>query len=604
MPNRAAAAVSLMLVLVSGLRTLTDKTTTGAPERAHAHAGEAPSSGGDDPLSFFDAPAGNTGSRRFWLHAAAGAGLLAGLAVAGLMMAAPPAETTGEAASASAQEAEMAWQRTVISGKGDFSQSIRKAITAPADAMGSGGQELHLLTSFASPVAASAAWRPSASVAPAILQASLIMPEAETRNETVISKTLPAEPEDRTFTLGRGERLVDKLLALGVSQDAASALLKALEPIYPEKLLRPGQKFSVTLDRQQDFYGAEVLYPVYFAFSPRPGENIILEADDEGRFSVRTEGIATANTGQGAGSAPATGTIRPKARPRSLMAGKADSRKRSFADARYIRARGRVSSSLYAAARDQNIPAYIISQMLKAFSYSVDLQRQVNKGDSFEVLYGPPMSGSSKRRKVLYYAALNLRGRKIAYYRFTTPAGRTGYYDDQGRSAARGLMATPISGARITSGFGMRRHPVLGYTKMHTGIDFGAARGTPIHAAGSGTVVHAGWKGGYGRTVMIRHDNGYVTLYAHQSRIARGIRKGVRVRQGQVIGYVGASGRVTGPHLHFEVRINNKPVNPLRVRTAHRLRLKGKALAAFRQQKGRIMAILRQTPTSARVARR
>ena len=585
---------------LSGLQALTEETTRNTAARS-ASAPDT-SAGGDDPLSFFEASdkAPRAGGR-FWLHVSAGAGLVAGLAFAAVMLAAPPAETPGEAASAPADKAEMAWQRPVISGKGDFSQTIRKAIAAPADAMGATGQELHLLTSFAAPVPASAAWQPSASVAPTILQASLVMPEGEGDNETIISKTLPAEPEDRTFTLKAGERIVDKLLAMGVSESAALALVKALEPIYPEKLIRPGQKFSVTIDRQQDFYGSEVLYPVYFAFSPRPGENIVLEADEEGRFSVRTEGIATADSGK-----PGA-IVRPRARPRGLVAetGKADShQKRRFADARYVRARGRVSSSLYAAARDQDIPSYIISQMLKAFSYSIDLQRQINKGDTFEVLYGPPMSGSSKRRKVLYYAALNMHGRKIAYYRFTTPGGRTGYFDENGRSAVRGLMATPISGARITSGFGMRRHPVLGYTKMHTGIDFGAARGTPIRAAGAGTVIHAGWRGGYGRTVMIRHSNGYVTLYAHQSRIARGIRKGVRVRQGQVIGYVGASGRVTGPHLHFEVRINNKPVNPMRVRTAHRLRLKGKALAAFRQQKSRIMAILRQTPASTQVARR
>jgi murein DD-endopeptidase MepM/ murein hydrolase activator NlpD len=140
---------------------------------------------------------------------------------------------------------------------------------------------------------------------------------------------------------------------------------------------------------------------------------------------------------------------------------------------------------------------------------------------------------------------------------------------------------------------------VLGYTKMHTGIDFAAPRGTPIRAAGDGIVKYAAWRGGYGRAIIIKHDNGYETLYAHQTRFARGIRKGVRVRQGQVIGYVGATGRVTGPHLHYEVRKNGKRINPLRVRTAHRIRLKGKELASFRAYRGKIDKLLRTTPVSA-----
>jgi len=205
---------------------------------------------------------------------------------------------------------------------------------------------------------------------------------------------------------------------------------------------------------------------------------------------------------------------------------------------------------------------------------------------------------------VLHYASLTIGGRKLAFYRYTTPKGRTAYFDSKGRSARRGLMRTPISGARISSGFGMRRHPVLGYTKMHTGVDFAAPTGTPIHAAGPGTVIHAGWRGGYGRTVMIKHPSGHVTLYAHQSRIARGIRKGVKVRQGQVIGYVGATGRVTGPHLHFEVRIKGRKVNPMRVRTATRQQLTGKALQQFRKRMARIQRLLDKIPATTQIARR
>ena len=272
--------------------------------------------------------------------------------------------------------------------------------------------------------------------------------------------------------------------------------------------------------------------------------------------------------------------------------------------AKVLRARGRVSSSLYAALKDRKVPEYIIRAVMRAFAYDVDFQRQVHKGTRFDILYGPPLSGSSKRRKVLYYAALEPRGRRYVFYRFTTPRGHTGFFDPRGRSAVKALLRMPVSGVRISSGFGYRRHPILGYTKLHTGVDFAAPRGTPIRAAGSGVIAHAGWRGGYGRAVVIRHGKRMKTLYAHMSRIARGIRKGAPVRQGQVLGYVGSTGRSTGPHLHFEVRRNGRPVNPLRVRTATRVRLKGKARTAFEAYRARIHAMLKNAAAVERVARR
>jgi len=555
----------------------------------------------EDPISFFEGGGSHGGAEqgRKWLLLTAGAGVVAGLVTAGVlfgMMDTPTAVSEKEASFSGVGS-----QRPVISAKGNmggrldatvFNASIAAITPAAAKPVEEHVHTARLMTTFAG---TADSW-PSSAVSPSILQASLMIPEGTGSNETVILKSPPPEPEDRTFELGRGESLADGLVALGVPPTVARALVRALEPVHPAELLKPGQKISVTLDRQQDFYGTEVIYPVYLSFRTGDGKRVIVESDEDGNFMVRDETLKADGNGRDT-------VIRPKARPGTLVIRRKGG-DAQYAEAPFIRARGRVSSSLYAAAKDQNVPDYIINQMMRAFSYSVDLQRQVAKGDTFDILYGTPISGSSKRRKVLYYAALNLRGRKIVYYRFTTPRGHTGYFDEKGRSASKGLMVTPISGARITSGFGMRRHPVLGYTKMHTGVDFGAPRGTPIRAAGSGKVIFAGWKGGYGRTVMIRHENGYVTLYAHQSRIARGIRKGVRVNQGQVIGYVGASGRVTGPHLHFEVRIRNRPVNPRRVRTAHNVRLKGKALEAFRKQKARILALLKQAPTADLVARR
>ena len=413
-------------------------------------------------------------------------------------------------------------------------------------------------------------------VTPLVLQASLSVDEAVSGSAEIM-KTPPPEPVDKTFVLKAGETLVDRLVALGVNETLARALSAEVERVWPLKKIRPGQKFMLTLDRQLNFYGEEVTYPVYLAFAPESGKRVVVEADDEGLFSARLL--------------------------RDTPAGVKDHPKVARTVPAFHRVRGRISSTLYAAARDEGVPDYIINQMMRAFSHQIDLQRQIHKGDTFEILYGKPFSGSSQRRAVLHFARLTSRGKTYTFYRFTTPKNKkSGYFDPKGRSVRRGIMRTPISGARISSGFGYRRHPILGYTKLHTGVDFAAARGTPIRAAGAGEVIHAGWKGGYGKAVMIRHDNGYVTLYAHQSRIARGIRKGVRVRQGQVIGYVGSTGRSTGPHLHFEVRVKGKPVNPLRVRTSSRYRLGGAALAAFRRHKARIDALLKKTPVSSHIA--
>ena len=188
------------------------------------------------------------------------------------------------------------------------------------------------------------------------------------------------------------------------------------------------------------------------------------------------------------------------------------------------------------------------------------------------------------------------------YYRFTDANGRTDYYDEAGRSAEKALVKTPVSGARMTSGFGMRRHPLLGYSKMHTGIDFGVPYGTPIRAAASGTIEIAGRHGAYGNTVKIGHNGKFETLYAHMSRIAKGVRSGARVNQGQVIGYVGSTGRSTGPHLHYEVRVNDRPVNPNRIKSAGGKQLAGRDMAKFKQLKNRVAEMMKSAPSATQVA--
>ncbi|HHN68154.1 MAG TPA: M23 family metallopeptidase, partial [Thermopetrobacter sp.] len=358
-------------------------------------------------------------------------------------------------------------------------------------------------------------------------------------NQTVILKTLPADPVDEVIELKAGDSLIERLEKLGIARSVAAALIKALNAIRPVADIPPGTRINVTIDRQQGFYGYDEAWPVYLSYPVGKGVKVVVEADDEGVFTARVVGgVMVMRQFKEPLRKVRGGAKRDERRlaRRVISAPSANKRARDKAKraAKVLRARGRVSSSLYAALKDRKVPEYIIRAVMRAFSYDVDFQRQVHKGTRFDILYGPPLSGSSKRRKVLYYATLEPRGRRYVFYRFTTPRGHTGFFDPRGRSAVKALLRMPVSGVRISSGFGYRRHPILGYTKLHTGIDFAAPRGTPIRAAGGGVIAHAGWRGGYGRAVVIRHGKKMTTLYAHMSRIARGIRRGGPVRQGQV----------------------------------------------------------------------
>ena len=399
-----------------------------------------------------------------------------------------------------------------------------------------------------------------------------LAPSPAPSNMTVITKTPPPDPVDETIKLRPGQSLADRLVELGVTAAAAAALTAAVEPIFPTALIRPGQVFTVTLDRQPDFYGNYVIYPVRLSFTPGPKEEIVVEAELDGQFEARVQG------------------------------GTENGRSRYLASPHYL-AKGKIESSLYGTATEEGVPSYIISELMQVFAFDVDFQRQIHPGDSFEAFYGDPLSGSSTKRNVLHYATLNLSNKTKTYYRFTTPDdGVTAYYDETGQSANKFLMRTPVSGARMTSSYGLRKHPLLGYTRMHSGVDFGLPQGSPIKAAGSGVVSQAGRAGAYGITVRIKHQKGYETLYAHMSRMADGIKPGTEVNQGQIIGYVGATGRVTGPHLHYEIRIKGKPVNPMEVKAAGGRQLSGEMLAAFDLHKNKLIAMMKTAPSSTQVA--
>ena len=242
-----------------------------------------------------------------------------------------------------------------------------------------------------------------------------------------------------------------------------------------------------------------------------------------------------------------------------------------------------ITSSLYLAGEGQGLPANVLAELIRIYSWDVDFQRDIREGDAFEVTYEEVRDeeGRLVHAGTVHFAALTLSGDRRPLYRFVTAAGDVDYFDDKGQGARKALMRTPIDGARLSSGFGKRRHPVLGYNKMHRGVDFAAPQGTPIYAAGDGVVTFAGRKGGYGNYINIRHNGRYHTAYAHMKGFARGMSRGKRVRQGEVIGYVGTTGRSTGPHLHYEILVDGGQVNPLSVRMPSGRKLTGKELARF-----------------------
>jgi murein DD-endopeptidase MepM/ murein hydrolase activator NlpD len=263
----------------------------------------------------------------------------------------------------------------------------------------------------------------------------------------------------------------------------------------------------------------------------------------------------------------------------------------------------RLYDSFYETALKQEIPRPIVDELVRIFANDVDFQRGVSAGDSFEVLYDDSEEGEAHNQ--LLYAAINARNETYRYYRFQTPDDASiDYYDQDGRSTRKFLVRMPIVGGRFTSGFGMRFHPVLGYTRPHMGVDWAAPIGTPIFSAGNGTIVQAGWDSGYGRRIEVQHANGYITTYNHLSGFARGATEGAHVRQGQVIGYLGQTGLATGPHLHYEILVNGHFVDPMRVRLARTREFDGRMLANFKRERDRIDGLVLKASNAPIVAAR
>lgn len=367
--------------------------------------------------------------------------------------------------------------------------------------------------------------------------------------------------EARDVRVGAGETFAGLLTRAGASQREASAALASIDDVYNPRQLRPGQEVSLFFDRSSPSEARLT----GLAFRSEPGASITANRTAAGGFAARQVLM------------PLTYEI--------------------------ARIAAQVETSLYGSALALGATDREVAALADAFGYDVDFQRDVQPGDLFELVFERfyDDEGNTVRTGDLLFVSLDTRQGPRNFYAFQAPGDpRPDWYDADGKSARKFLMRTPINGARLSSGFGMRTHPILGYSRMHRGTDFAAASGTPIMAAGEGTVVRAGPFSSYGNYVRVRHANGYETAYAHLSRFARGVRAGTRVRQGQVIGYVGNTGRSTGPHLHYEVLRRGAQVNPATLRAQMGRNLTDRALVLFQLERMRIDTLrdvrARETP--------
>ena len=264
----------------------------------------------------------------------------------------------------------------------------------------------------------------------------------------------------------------------------------------------------------------------------------------------------------------------------------------------------RLYQSIYETALRNKVPAAVIEDMVRIYSYDVDFQRKVQPGDSFDVFFAGEDEGTASTEKTeVLFASLTVGGETKKYYRFVTPDDSVvDFYDETGKSAKKFLVRKPVNNAIMRSGFGGRRHPILGYTKMHTGVDWATPYGTPIFASGNGVVEKVGWEGGYGKYVRLKHNNGYETAYGHMSAFAKGMEPGKRVRQGQVIGFVGSTGMSTGAHVHYEILVNGRFVDPMRVKLPRGRSLEGAVMTSFEKERDRLDTQMNNRGSAARVS--
>ena len=364
------------------------------------------------------------------------------------------------------------------------------------------------------------------------------------------------------YTLRRNENFSDLLVRAGIFESDQAAIISSLGQGVALRKLQPGAKFVLTKKQAviipfkpgvngADFSSRKAQsYLAHLEYRPDRSRNIELLRRHDGSYALTETASAL--------------------------------------DKRYIAVAGDITDNLFNSAERVGMTREATASLANLFVYDIDFQREIFSGDSFEAVYEAFYNDRGELVKTgdIIYGRMTWRGgrKSRGYYRFVEN-DKTDWFDAKGESARRFLMRTVIEGARITSRFGKRRHPISGYTKAHKGVDFGARRGTPVMAAGDGVIVRANRFSTYGNYVKIKHANGYETAYAHLNGFAKGIRKGKRVRQGQIIAYVGSTGRSTGPHLHYEVLRRGKQINPLKLKTTDGKKLSGKSLEDFAEER-------------------
>jgi len=394
-------------------------------------------------------------------------------------------------------------------------------------------------------------------------------------NTTVVRKTpepaVDQAPRFQTTSVKvqSGDTLYAMLGEAGATNDNAKAIVNAMKTVPDSVELEAGQTLKFTYVK--DLPRPEKRAPIRVSlFSGNEHVVSAVQGDTGGYEATRDESKIAAFAGSG--------------------------------ERRYT-TRASLYTSMFHAAITQDLPRDLIMQLLRTLAYDVDFKQKVSFGDTLRFFYDIKREPSALEKPGdLLYAEMTVDGETYSYYRFRTPDGEVDFYNENGSNSRKFLMRKPVKGARFTSGFGYRRHPILGTRRMHTGTDWAAPRGTPILAPGDGTVVFVGRKGGYGKHIRLKHGNGYMTTFSHMQRFAKNIRKGVKVKQGQVIGRIGSTGRSTGPHLHYEVLVNGDFTDPMKIATGSSRQLKGRLLAEFKREKQRIDNLMRRAPVKTQVA--
>ena len=363
-----------------------------------------------------------------------------------------------------------------------------------------------------------------------------------------------------------GDTLLSILLGLGVSEPDMFNIVSEMKKVYDPRLLKVNDKFIIKYHAQYQSGSNNpkkaIVDSIHFSPSAEIEIDIIGNKNIDGNHSYSTTKTTKVLTKQ------------------------------------ILKYAVTIRNGLYVDGTDVGISPNIMINMINLYSFDVDFQRDIRDGDRFEILFESFYDNKGNRVKDgdVLFSSLNLQQKRTIDMYLNKDGNRNEYFDSKGNSVRKSLLRTPINGARISSGFGVRRHPVLGYSKMHKGVDFAAPTGTPIFAAGSGTITYYGRNGGYGNFVRIRHNKDYSTGYAHASRFAKRLRVGSTVKQGDVIAYVGTTGRSTGPHLHYEIIFKGKQINPNKVKSLSGVKLTGKKLKEFLIGKNQINKYLKNIP--------